>query len=239
MRISIIVAVATNGVIGHSNALPWNLASDLRRFKRLTMSHHLVVGRRTWESIGRALPGRRMIVISRSTPTLPVGVQATGGLDEAIALAVAAGDDELFVAGGAAIYALALPVADRLYLNRIHADIDGDVYFPELDLDDWVKVASKALSLTRSSPTIGAERDTSALASGLSGDTLGMLTTQSPAQGPSVSSTAGVVGSDLSELGICYVPESLAALFRSGTADRTDACRCRPRRAAERECRSG
>ncbi|MCZ6726224.1 MAG: dihydrofolate reductase [Acidobacteria bacterium] len=152
MRTSIIVAVAANGVIGHCNALPWHLGSDLRRFKRLTMSHHLVVGRRPWESMGRALAGRGVMVISRYTPTLPVGVQATGGLDEAIALAVAAGDDELFVAGGAAIYALALPVADRLYLTRIHADIDGDVYFPELDLDDWVKVASKEGSVGEQSP---------------------------------------------------------------------------------------
>ena len=152
MRLSIIVAVAANGVIGRGNALPWHLSSDLRRFKRLTMGHHLVIGRRTWESLGRPLPGRRMIVISRSTPTLPAGVQTAGSLDEAIVLAAATSDDELFVGGGAAIYAMALPIADRLYLTRVEADVDGDVHFPDLDLDDWLEIASERGTVDERNP---------------------------------------------------------------------------------------
>jgi dihydrofolate reductase len=137
MRISIIVAAAANGVIGRGNDLPWRLPADLRRFKSLTMGHHLAVGRRTWESIAHPLPGRKMIVVSRSRPQLPNGVQGAASLAEAIDLARDAGDRELFVAGGAAIYALALPLADRLYLTRVLSDVEGDVMLPSIDFRDW------------------------------------------------------------------------------------------------------
>ena len=137
MRISIIVAVAENGVIGRGNELPWRLPADLRRFKSLTMGHHLVIGRRTWDSIGRPLPGRKMVVISRSAPNLPAEIQAAGSLDSALELARTAGEDEVFVAGGAAIYALALPLADRLYLTRVHSAVEGDVLLPPIDFERW------------------------------------------------------------------------------------------------------
>lgn len=144
MRISIIVAAAENDVIGRGSELPWRLSDDLKRFKRLTMGHHLIVGRRTWDSIGRPLPGRRMVVVSRSTPEVPEGVQVAGSLDAALEIAHAAGESEAFVAGGAAIYALALPLADRLHLTRVHAEIEGDVVLPAIDFARWKLVESTA-----------------------------------------------------------------------------------------------
>lgn len=140
MRISIIVAVADNGVIGRDDELPWRLSADLKRFKQLTMGHHLLVGRRTWESIGRPLPGRRMLVLTRGEPRLPAAATSVGSLDEAIERAREAGDDELFVGGGAAVYAAALDRAERLYLTRVHADVEGDVRFPPVDLGEWREV---------------------------------------------------------------------------------------------------
>ena len=137
MRISIIVAVAENGVIGRDNDLPWHLPADLKRFKRLTMGHHLLMGRRTFESIGRALPGRQMIVISRGRPELPSGVGLAPSLEGALAKARAAGEDEVFIAGGAQIYRLALPLAERLYLTRIHREFPGEIIFPEFDETAW------------------------------------------------------------------------------------------------------
>ena len=139
MRISIIAAVAENGVIGRGGKLPWHLAEDLRRFKRLTMGHTLVMGRRTWESIGRRLPGRRMIVVSRQAGYRPAveGVEVADSLDAALQLAEAAGDEEAFVIGGAEMYREALRRADHLYLTSVLADVAGDTYFPDIDWNDW------------------------------------------------------------------------------------------------------
>ena len=139
MRVALIVAMSAGGVIGRHGALPWHLPADLARFKRLTMGHHLIVGRRTWEAIGRPLPGRTMVVVSRRPEelALPAGVHAVRSLEEALALAAAAGDGEAFIAGGAAIYRLALPRADRLYLTDVHAELHGDTFFPPLDLALW------------------------------------------------------------------------------------------------------
>lgn len=146
MRISIIVAVAENGVIGRDNDLPWRLSADLKRFKSLTMGHHLLLGRKTWESIGRPLPGREMIVVSRSALDLPDGVHRSPSVEAGIERARAWDEDELFVAGGASIYAAVLPLCDRIYLTRIGAEIDGDVTFPDFDLDDWLVVEHEELS---------------------------------------------------------------------------------------------
>jgi len=137
MRLSIIAAIASNGVIGLGNELPWHLSEDLKRFKRLTMGHHLIMGRKTFESIGRPLPGRSMIVISRQKRPLPEGVRLADSLEAAVGMASGQGDDEAFVAGGAEIYGLALPQADRLYLTRIEAAFEGDTWFPEIDPDGW------------------------------------------------------------------------------------------------------
>lgn len=140
MRLSLIVAAADNGVIGRDNDLPWRLPRDLKRFKSLTMGHHLILGRKTFESIGRPLPGRTMVVLTRGGTALPESVIAAGSLAEAIDVASAEGDEEAFVAGGEQIYRLALPHADRIYLTRVHCRIEGDAYFPDL-VDDWGVIA--------------------------------------------------------------------------------------------------
>jgi dihydrofolate reductase len=143
MRISIIAAMAENGVIGRDGRLPWHLAADLKRFKSLTMGHTLVMGRKTWESIGRPLPGRRMVVVSRQADYRPEGVEVVTSLDDALAIASAAGDEEVFVIGGAEIYQLALPRADRLYMTLVLADVEGDTYFPEVEWDHWQRLDSE------------------------------------------------------------------------------------------------
>lgn len=139
MTLAMIVAVADNGVIGRDGGLPWRLAADLKRFKRLTMGHHLIVGRRTWEEIGQPLPGRTIVVITRAAIYQARGAAVVGSLDEA--LAVAATDDEPFVAGGAEIYRLALPRVERLYLTRVLACPEGDTVLDPLDLSDWQLVS--------------------------------------------------------------------------------------------------
>lgn len=137
MRLSIIVAAADNGVIGQKNRLPWHLSADLKRFKALTMGHHLLIGRKTFQSIGRALPGRTTVVLSRGTPDLPAGVHLAANLDTAIDIARRAGDSEAFVAGGAAVYREALAKVERLYLTRILGEFEGDTHFPAWDTADW------------------------------------------------------------------------------------------------------
>ena len=141
MLVSIIVAAAANGTIGRDGDLPWRLPADLRFFKRVTMGHHLVMGRRTWASIGRPLPGRTMVVLTRDPGLEIPGVTVVHALSDALELARAAGDPEAFVIGGAEVFARALPLADRLYLTRVYADVEGDVRFPELDERAWVEVA--------------------------------------------------------------------------------------------------
>lgn len=134
-RLTLIAAVARNGVIGRGNALPWRLSDDLKRFKALTMGHPIVMGRKTWESLGRPLPGRRNIVITRDRSYRADGATVVHSVDEALAAAPDA--DEVFVIGGAEIYALALPRADRLQLTELDANFDGDVRFPEFDRGRW------------------------------------------------------------------------------------------------------
>jgi dihydrofolate reductase len=137
MKVSLIVAAAENGVIGRQNDLPWRLSADLRRFKALTMGHAVIMGRKTYESIGRPLPGRRMIVISRQPGYSAPGVESAIGFEAALAIAKAHNEGEVFVIGGAAIFELAAPLAERLYLTRVHADVPGDVFFPPLDPAAW------------------------------------------------------------------------------------------------------
>lgn len=136
MTLSCIVAVSENGIIGREGDLPWHLPEDLERFKSLTMGHPMVMGRRTYESIGRPLPGRKSVVLTRSDQFAPEGVTVVGSLDEA--LDACEGEDEVFVIGGASLFAEALPRADRLYLTRVHATIEGDTFFPEETLDDFI-----------------------------------------------------------------------------------------------------
>jgi dihydrofolate reductase len=133
--VSIIAAVAANGVIGRDGDLPWHLPSDLRHFKRTTMGHFLIVGRKTWEEVGKPLPGRTMVVVTRDRGLRIDDVIVVHSLKEA--LEAARGDDEVFVAGGGEIYRQALPLADRVYMTRIHADFEGDTIFPELDRNEF------------------------------------------------------------------------------------------------------
>jgi dihydrofolate reductase len=145
MRISLIVAVAENGIIGRGGALPWRLSDDLRRFKQLTMGHTIIMGRRTWESIGRALPGRRTVVVSRRHD-FRVDVDGVGiatSLDKALEIAKTADEDEAFIVGGAELYRKSLERADRLYLTRVCAAVDGDTSFPDIEWNKWQLVGSE------------------------------------------------------------------------------------------------
>ena len=133
--ITLIVAVADNGVIGRDNALPWHLPEDLKRFKRLTMGKPMIMGRKTFESIGKPLPGRRNIVVTRDTNYRRDGVEVVHGADEAIA--VTADVPEIMVIGGAELFRLFLPLAGRVHLTRVHAQVEGDVKWPEFSIGTW------------------------------------------------------------------------------------------------------
>ena len=140
MNLSIIVAVAENGVIGKTNTLPWYLPAEMAYFKQKTMGHPIIMGRRTHESIGRPLPGRTNIVITHDKNYEADGCQTASSLDEALIKAKAAeGANEIFVIGGESIYALALPKANKLYLTKVRATIDGDKFF-EYDANGWFQV---------------------------------------------------------------------------------------------------
>ena len=136
--LSIIAAVADNGVIGARNGLPWHLPDDLKRFRRLTMGHPIVMGRRNYESIGRPLPGRMNLVLSHDAAYSAPGCRVATTLDEA--LTMAGSDPEIFIIGGATLYAQTLDRADRIYLTRVHAHVPGDVWFPSYDEKDWTEV---------------------------------------------------------------------------------------------------
>lgn len=141
-KFSIIAAIARNGVIGRDNTLPWHLPEDLKRFRALTMGHHIVMGRKTYESLGRLLPGRTTVIVSRSADYVVPGAIVTGSLKQALQ---ACGDDEeVFVIGGAQLYREALPMADRLYVTWIERDFEGDAQFPPLDLVLWREAVREA-----------------------------------------------------------------------------------------------
>lgn len=139
MRISAIVAMAQNRVIGRQGQLPWRLPEDLKHFKALTLGHPIIMGRKTYESIGRPLPGRQNIVISRRANYEAHGVEVADSLEKALTLCQK-GSDEVFIIGGAEIYAAALPRTDRIYLTWIKKEIEGDTYFPNFDLKDFQEV---------------------------------------------------------------------------------------------------
>ena len=139
MIISLMVAMDEKRGIGKAGKLPWHLSSDLRRFRELTMGHHLIVGRKTFESIGKPLPGRHTIVVTRNSNFKPEGCFVSHSVEDAIALARERGETEAFVIGGAEIFARALPSADRIYLTEVHAEVDADVFFPEFDRDEWIE----------------------------------------------------------------------------------------------------
>jgi dihydrofolate reductase len=142
MMVSLIVAMDQNRGIGKDNRIPWRLPADLKNFKSLTMGHHLIVGRKTAESIGRPLPGRMGVLITRAANyTLP-GWDTTHSLNEALGLARRRGETEAFVGGGAEIYTLSLPFADRIYVTRVHAAVDTATFFPDFEYAIWQIVES-------------------------------------------------------------------------------------------------
>lgn len=145
MRLAMIAAQSRNRVIGINNKLPWYLPEDLKYFKRVTLGKPIVMGRKTFESIGRPLPGRTNIVITRNLDWEHPGVRVVHdlkeGLELAESLALIDGVDEAVVIGGAEIYALCLPQAERLYLTQVHAEVDGDAFFPALESAEWHEVA--------------------------------------------------------------------------------------------------
>jgi dihydrofolate reductase len=133
--VSLVVAMAENGVIGNANRLPWHLPADLRHFKSVTWGKPLLMGRKTFDSIGKALPGRRNLVLTRNREFQAEGVEVVASLDEA--LAATRNDEELMVIGGAEIFRKVLPIADRMYVTRVHAAIAGDTRFPAVDWNAW------------------------------------------------------------------------------------------------------
>ncbi|MDZ4202122.1 MAG: dihydrofolate reductase [Gallionella sp.] len=138
-EISIIVAMAKNRTIGVNNTLPWRCPEDLKRFKALTMGHHMIMGRKTFDSIGKPLPGRTTVVVTRDTALRIEGCLMAHSLTEAITLC--AGDDEPFIVGGGDIYAQSLELANTLYVTEIQQDVDGDAHFPEFDNAEWQEIA--------------------------------------------------------------------------------------------------
>ena len=156
VQLAVIVAAADNGVIGCNDALPWHLPEDLRYFKRVTMGKPIIMGRNTWESIGRPLPGRTNIVITRDKTFTAAGVKIVHSLEDALSLAQSIslidGAQEVVVIGGAQIYALALPIADRLYLTQVHAEVEGDAHFPVFDLTQWEELGREDYSASGPNP---------------------------------------------------------------------------------------
>jgi dihydrofolate reductase len=138
MKISIIVAMDQKGVIGRDNALPWHLSSDLQNFKKLTMGKPVIMGRKTYESIGKPLPGRKNIIITRNHTYDAEGCHVCQNLDQA--LSDCDGEEEVLIIGGRDIYNLALDLVHRIYLTQVHADVDGDVFFPVIDRTEWDEI---------------------------------------------------------------------------------------------------
>jgi dihydrofolate reductase len=144
VKLSILVALSESGIIGCEGQLPWRLPDELKYVKRTTMGHTLLMGRKTYESIGRPLPGRTSIVLSRDPDYAPdPNVLVRASLEQGLELARQRGESEAFVFGGETVYAAALPAADRLYLTRVHCDVEGDARFPVFDMEEWKLVSEE------------------------------------------------------------------------------------------------
>jgi len=146
MSVSLIVAMAQNRTIGVNNTLPWRCPEDLKHFKTLTMGHHMIMGRKTFDSIGKPLPGRTTVIVTRNTELKVEGCVVAHSLQEAIT--ASKDDKEIFIVGGAEIYTQALPLADTLYITEIQQDVDGDALFPAFDRNAWQETAREVRSQT-------------------------------------------------------------------------------------------
>ncbi len=150
MRLSIIAAMAKNRAIGINNTLPWRCPEDLKHFKALTMGHHMIMGRKTFDSIGKPLPGRTTVIVTRNQSLRAEGCVVAHSLEEAIA--ACSTDEEAFVVGGAELYAQALPLANTLYLTEIRQDVPGDAFFPDFDKGAWEEIARSVHSQSEPQP---------------------------------------------------------------------------------------
>ena len=137
MIVSLIVAMDKNQGIGKDNSIPWHLSSDLQRFKKLTMGRYLIVGRKTFESIGKPLTGRKMVVVTRNPNYQASGCLVAHSLQEAIEIARSSGEDEVFIGGGAELFSEAIKYADRIYITEVHAITDANIFFPIYDSQGW------------------------------------------------------------------------------------------------------
>ena len=143
MRKSIIVAMDLNNGIGYQNQLPWRLPADMRKLKQTTMGHHLIMGRKTYESIGKPLPGRVSIVVTRNPGYVAEGCLVINSVSAALVLAESRGEDEAFIFGGSQIYQESFPFTDRIYLTHIQAEFEVDTYFPDFDSSLWIETLSE------------------------------------------------------------------------------------------------
>jgi dihydrofolate reductase len=143
MSISIIVAVSQNNIIGKDNQLIWRLPDDLKRFKSLTLGHPIIMGRKTFDSIGKPLPGRTSIVITRDSTFAPEGVWVAHSIDEAIQMAQNLTQDEVFIIGGGDIYKQTLPIAQKIFLTTVNLEVEGDTTFEITDLNNWEEVRNE------------------------------------------------------------------------------------------------
>ena len=154
MRLAVICAMSRNGVIGRDNGLPWNLPGDLKHFKETTLGCPIIMGRKTWDSIGRPLPGRTNIIVTRRGEVESDGIKIADSLKNALDLAksclTTAGGNEIFVIGGAQIYKEAFPLANRLYLTRVNSFVDGDTYLEGFDEADWIEISNKSFNAVSS-----------------------------------------------------------------------------------------
>jgi len=138
MNLSMIAALSSNNVIGRGTEIPWRQSTDLKRLKSMTMGHHIIMGRKTFETLSKPLPGRINIVITRRSDYAPEGVVVVHSLEEAVQIAARAGETEAFIAGGGEIFEQSMHRADRMHLTRVHAEIEGDAFFPEFDdVSEW------------------------------------------------------------------------------------------------------
>ncbi len=149
-HISLLVAMARNHVIGINNTLPWRIPEDLKYFKALTLGHHMIMGRKTFDSIGKPLPGRTTVVVTHNQELQLAGCVMAHSLEQAIA--ACGNDSEIFVVGGAEIFAQSLLLADTLYITEIQQDFAGDAHFPEFDPSEWQEVARKRCNQTEPQP---------------------------------------------------------------------------------------
>ncbi|MBK6947343.1 MAG: dihydrofolate reductase [Haliscomenobacter sp.] len=143
MIVSAIVAMSQNGVIGKDNQIPWYLPADLKYFKRTTLHHHVIMGRHTFASIGRPLPLRTNIVVTRAPFFIAAGILVAHSVEEALSIALDSGETEAFIIGGGQIYRQSLPYWDKVYLTRVETTVEGDTFFPELDSLAWKKISSE------------------------------------------------------------------------------------------------